>query len=265
MALTKAQLQSILKVYNISTSGTVAQLKIRVTQLINELGFPKRGGRTIYTKVISFVVEKQIDQLQEQVIMEDLLKQQKQIIKATSFKETRQKIVRLQHFTQYEIDEIQEKIDLNQGKEIRHDDDFDDFECLLFTEPQEHKDCKQEIERARQSYDTTSIVIQNDDVSTTYFDNKIETIKDINDLVDTAYEDNKRRAFKMQFLFGTISEELQQDKYVYDHQPLLDSHIQQYAPAMITNQQTIDQYKLYIKSCIVEMQDFQVTESTKYR
>ncbi|KAA6352929.1 MAG: hypothetical protein EZS28_051544, partial [Streblomastix strix] len=183
----------------------------------------------------------------------------------TSFKETRQKIVRLQHFTQYEIDEIQEKIDLNQGKEIRHDDDFDDFECLLFTEPQEHKDCKEEIERARQSYDTTSIVVQNDDVSTTYFDNKIETIKDINSLVDTAYEDNKRRAFKMQFLFGTISEELQQGKYVYDHQPLLDSHIQQYAPAMIINQQTIDQYKLYIKSCIVEMQDFQVTESTKYR
>ncbi|KAA6382642.1 MAG: hypothetical protein EZS28_021831 [Streblomastix strix] len=126
--------------------------------------------------------------------MEDLLKQQKQIIKATSFKETRQKIVRLQHFTQYEIDEIQEKIDLNQGKEIRHDDDFVDFECLLFTEPQEHKDCKEQIERARQSYDTTSIVIQNDDVSTTYFDNKIETIKDINDLVDTVYEDNKRRA-----------------------------------------------------------------------
>ncbi|KAA6309274.1 MAG: hypothetical protein EZS28_056546, partial [Streblomastix strix] len=126
--------------------------------------------------------------------MEDLLKQQKQIIKATSFKEKRQKIVRLQHFTQYEIDEIQEKIDLNQGKEIRHDDDFDDIECLLFTEPQEHKDCKEEIERARQSYDTTSIVVQNDDVSTTYFDNKIETIKDINELVDTAYEDNKRRA-----------------------------------------------------------------------
>ncbi|KAA6365375.1 MAG: hypothetical protein EZS28_039098, partial [Streblomastix strix] len=107
--------------------------------------------------------------------------------------------------------------------------------------------------------------MQNDDVSTTYFDNKIITIKDINGLIDTTYEDNSRRAFKMQFLFGTISEELQQGKFVYDHQPLLDSHIQQYAPAMITNQQTIDQYKLYIKSCIIEMQDFQITESTKYR
>ncbi|KAA6325224.1 MAG: hypothetical protein EZS28_054095, partial [Streblomastix strix] len=60
--------------------------------------------------------------------MEDLLKQQKQIIKATSFKETRQKIARLQHFTQYEIDEIQEKIDINQGKAIRPDENFDDFE-----------------------------------------------------------------------------------------------------------------------------------------
>ncbi|KAA6397943.1 MAG: hypothetical protein EZS28_006530 [Streblomastix strix] len=265
MALSKAQLQSILKVFNISTSGTVKQLRTRVTQLINELGFPKRGGRTNYTKVISYVVEKQIDQLQDEVIMEDLLKYQKQIIKATNFKETRQKIVRLQHFTQYEIDEIQEKIDLNQGKAIRHDENFDDFECLLFTEPQEHDDCKEEIERARQSYNTTSIVMQNDDVSTTYFDNKIITINDINGLIDTAYEDNRRRAFKMQFLFGTISEELSQGKYIYDHQPLLDSHIQQYAPAMITNQQTIDQYKLYIKSCIIEMQDFQITESTKYR
>ncbi|KAA6353207.1 MAG: hypothetical protein EZS28_051266, partial [Streblomastix strix] len=86
---------------------------------------------------------------------------------------------------QYEIDEIQEKIDINQGKAIRPDENFDDFECLLFTEPQEHDDCKEEIERARQSYNTTSIVMQNDDVSTIYFDNKIITIKDINGLIDT--------------------------------------------------------------------------------
>ncbi|KAA6354309.1 MAG: hypothetical protein EZS28_050164 [Streblomastix strix] len=193
MVLTKAQLQSILKVFNLFVSGTVNQLKTREIQLLNELGFSKRGGRTIYTKVISFVVEKQIDQQQDQVIMEDLLKQQKQIIKATNFKETRQKIVRLQHFTQYEIDELQEKIDLHSDKTVREDDyNFDYFRCLLFTQPQEQQDCREAIVRARQGYNTEEIVYVHDDVSSTYYDNEIVQLSDINELIDTVYEENRR-------------------------------------------------------------------------
>ncbi|KAA6378037.1 MAG: hypothetical protein EZS28_026435, partial [Streblomastix strix] len=265
MVITKAQLQSILKVFNLSTSDTVNQLKTRETQLLNELGFPKRGGRTNYTKVIAFVVEKQIDQLQDQVIMEDLLKQQKQIIKATNFKETRQKIVRLQHFTQYDIDELQEKIDLHNDKTVREDDyNFDYFRCLLFTQPQEQQDCREAIVKARQGYNLEEIVQVHDYVSTTYYDNEIVQLSDIIELIDTVYEENNRRAFKIQFLFGTISEEFAYGNFIYDHQPLLDKNIQQYDPTMIINQETLAKYKQYIKSCIVEMQDFQITESTKY-
>ncbi|KAA6395246.1 MAG: hypothetical protein EZS28_009227 [Streblomastix strix] len=266
MALTKAQLQSILKVFNLSTSGTIKQLKTRETQLLNELGFPKRGGRTYYTKVISFVIEKQMDQLQDQVILEDLLKYQKQITKATNFKETRQKIIKLQQFIQYEIDELQEKIDLHSDKTVREDDyNFDYFRCLLFTQPQEQQECREAVIRARQGYNTEEIVQVHDDVSTTYFDNEIIQLSDINELIDTVYEENNRRIFKIQFLFGTISEEFAYDNFIYDHQPLLDKNIQQYAPAMITNQESIAIYKQYIQSSIVEMQDFQITESTKYR
>ncbi|KAA6381496.1 MAG: hypothetical protein EZS28_022979 [Streblomastix strix] len=166
MVLNKSQLQSILKVFDIATSCTVKQLKTRVTQLLNELGFSKRGGRTNFTKVISFVVEKQIDQLLDQVIRKDLLKDQKQIIKATNFKETRQKIVRLQHFTQYEIDELQEKIDLR-------------------TDKTEQQECREAIVRARQGYNTEEIVQVHDDVPSTYYDNEIIQLSDINELNDT--------------------------------------------------------------------------------
>ncbi|KAA6333118.1 MAG: hypothetical protein EZS28_053205 [Streblomastix strix] len=97
MVLTKTQLYSILKVFSIDISGTVKQFKPRVTQLLNELGFPRRVDRTNFSKVISFVVEKQNDQLQDQVIHEDQFKAYEQTIIATNFKETELKISRLQH------------------------------------------------------------------------------------------------------------------------------------------------------------------------
>jgi hypothetical protein len=53
--LLKEELCSILRVFNKSTFGTHIELTQRKNDLLDGLGFPKRGGRTNYNKVISFV------------------------------------------------------------------------------------------------------------------------------------------------------------------------------------------------------------------
>ncbi|KAA6364584.1 MAG: hypothetical protein EZS28_039889, partial [Streblomastix strix] len=91
----------------------------------------------------------------------------------------------------------------------------------------------------------------------------------IEEFVDKVYEEQLHQAFKIQLNFGVIYEEFksdQNDQVFVDYGYILprDTRIQEHAPKVIQFEEDIEEYKQYIKSAIVNMQNF-TFDSTRQR
>ncbi|KAA6369506.1 MAG: hypothetical protein EZS28_034967, partial [Streblomastix strix] len=147
-----------------------------------------------------------------------------------------------------------------------------DAGTLLYFLPENTEQFIATVSEARQGFARERTIEQeepNGQLSQLHYNNVIQSLSDIEEFVDKVYEEQHHKAFKIQFNFGVIYEELksdQNDQVSVDYGYILprDTRIQEHTPKVIQSEDDVNEYQQYIKSEIINMQNYTL-DSTRQR
>ncbi|KAA6400249.1 MAG: hypothetical protein EZS28_004228 [Streblomastix strix] len=166
--------------------------------------------------------------------------------------------------------EINDRNNQFKGQDVR---ELDNDACtLLYYLSENMEQFIATVSEARQGFArkrTIGKTEENGKLSELHYNNVIQSLSDIEEFVDKVYEEQHHQAFKIQFNFGVIYEQFksdQNDQVFVDYGYILprDPRIQEHAPKVLQFEVDINEYQQYIKSEIINMQNYTL-DSTRQR
>ncbi|KAA6388430.1 MAG: hypothetical protein EZS28_016043 [Streblomastix strix] len=175
--------------------------------------------------------------------------------------------------------EIKDRINQFDGQNIREIDN--EASTILNFLPENMEQFIATVIKARQGFDNERNIYATNEVGTVeqeqpngqlsqlHYKNIIYSVSGIEQFIQQVYEEQHHKAFKIQFNFGVIYEEYkydQNDQVYVDYGYILprDTRIQEHAPKVIQFEDDIIEYEQYIKSEIINMQNYTL-DSTRQR